>query len=116
MSTNASVRDDCRHYIKRTTNGGEALQRCRVGAADDEPFACPDGCLFFEGRVLSTAGWATESAVPMSNTAWGLAGLPTGKGTSPGKVPFPGKGAPSGRATPPGSPGKTGTRKKRGRN
>jgi hypothetical protein len=83
-----SVRDDCRHYIQRTTDGGEALQRCRIGVAREGPFACPEDCLFFEGRVLSTAGWAREGDQPMSNTAWGLAGLP----------PAP-KGAPPGRAS-----------------
>ncbi len=70
------VREDCRHYIQRTTQGGEVLRRCRVGAAQDKPFACPEGCLFFENRVLSTAGWAQAPDQPMSNTALGLAGLP----------------------------------------
>jgi hypothetical protein len=90
------VREDCRHYIQRTTHGGEVLQRCRLGVADEGRFACPDGCLFFEGRVLSTAGWATEAAEPMSNTAWGLAGIPPAgtKGTTPGR---PGKNKKKGR-------------------
>ncbi len=81
------VRDDCRHYLQRSTSGGEPLRRCRVGAAEEMPFACPEGCLFFEPRVLSTAGWAQEPDRPMSNTAWGLAGLPptTGRGTVPNR-------------------------------
>jgi hypothetical protein len=33
------------------------VQRCRVGANDTMPFACPDGCLFFEPRSISNAGW-----------------------------------------------------------
>ncbi len=70
------VREDCRHYVQRSTSGGELLRRCRLGAADEMPFACPDGCVFFEQRVLSTAGWAQEADKPMSNTAWGLARLP----------------------------------------
>src|ERR1700678_4198572 len=82
------VREDCRHYLQRTTTGGEVLRRCRLGGSEESPFACPEGCLFFEGRVLSTAGWAQEGAEPMSNTAWGLAGLPpaTGRGTSASKA------------------------------
>ncbi|HTT90683.1 MAG TPA: hypothetical protein VMF65_14115 [Acidimicrobiales bacterium] len=78
------VREDCRHYIQRSTGGGDLLQRCRLGAAEEGPFSCPDGCLFFEPRVLSTAGWAQEADEPMSNTAWGIAGLPSppGRGTS----------------------------------
>jgi hypothetical protein len=76
------VREDCRHYVQRSTTGGELLQRCRLGVADEVPFACPDACLFFEARVLSTAGWTRQADQPMSNTALGLAGLPppTSKG------------------------------------
>lgn len=84
-----AVREDCRHYIQRTTQGGERLQRCRLGAGEEHPFSCPEGCLFFEGRVLSTAGWAKEADEPMSNTALGLAGLP----------PAGPKGAPAGRTS-----------------
>jgi hypothetical protein len=73
------VREDCRHYIQRTTQAGEVLRRCRVGAAQGEPFACPDGCLFFENRVLSTAGWTQGPERPMSNTALGLVGLPSAR-------------------------------------
>jgi hypothetical protein len=75
------VRDDCRHYLARTTSGGDVLQRCRLGAAEEHPFACPDGCLFFEERVLSTAGWAKGADQPMTSTAWGIAGLPPPPGT-----------------------------------
>jgi hypothetical protein len=82
------VRENCRHYVQRSTTGGDLLQRCRLGAALDAPFACPDDCLFFEPRVVSTAGWAQEADEPMSNTAWGLAGLPPPppRGTSPNRA------------------------------
>lgn len=50
------VRQDCRHYSTRTT-GDSVVQRCRVGAAGDAPFACPAGCLFFEPRSITSAGW-----------------------------------------------------------
>jgi hypothetical protein len=33
------------------------VQRCRVDANDKAPFACPDHCLFFEGRSITDAGW-----------------------------------------------------------
>lgn len=52
-----SVRTDCRHYSTRTTAGGEIVQRCRVGANETTPFACPDDCLFFEERSITDAGW-----------------------------------------------------------
>ena len=79
------VREDCRHYIQRTTQGGELLRRCRLGAAQEGPFTCPDGCLFFEERVLSTAGWTAGTGEAMSNTAWGLAQLPPTPRSKPPK-------------------------------
>lgn len=51
------VRRDCRHYSTRSTTPGETVQRCRVGANLDMPFACPEHCLFFESRSIADAGW-----------------------------------------------------------
>ena len=51
------VRHDCRHYSTRSTSGGDQVQRCRVGANETTPFACPDHCLFFEPRSITDAGW-----------------------------------------------------------
>ena len=54
----AVVHDDCRHYVRRTTAAGDALERCRLDAAEQElPFACPEFCIFFEPRTISDAGW-----------------------------------------------------------
>ena len=50
------MRTDCRHYSTRTA-GGDVVQRCRLGAGEEAPFACPEGCLFFEARSISDAGW-----------------------------------------------------------
>jgi hypothetical protein len=74
-----AYRDDCRHYLARTIASGEVVRNCRIGAAASGPFACPDGCLFFEPRTVSGAGWAQAPSVPMSNTADGLIDLPTRK-------------------------------------
>ena len=53
-----AVRDDCRHYVKRSTAGGDAIEQCKVGMNETEPrFACPEGCLFFEERMISDTGW-----------------------------------------------------------
>jgi hypothetical protein len=52
-----NVRGDCRHYSTRTTAGQDVVQRCRLGANADAPFACPEGCLFFEPRSITDAGW-----------------------------------------------------------
>lgn len=51
------VNDNCRHYVMQTTAGGEKLERCKLGANQQLPFACPDGCVFFEARSVSSAGW-----------------------------------------------------------
>jgi len=51
------VREDCRHYVGRSTAGGERIEMCRLAANEQDPFACPDGCLFFEPRRVSDAGW-----------------------------------------------------------
>jgi hypothetical protein len=52
-----AVRPDCRHYSTRTVASGEVVERCRVDANEKVPFACPEGCLFFEPRAVSDAGW-----------------------------------------------------------
>jgi len=74
-----AVRDDCRHYLRRSTPSGDAMQRCRLTANEEHPFACPDGCLFYEERAVSGAGWAQAPSQPMSNTADGLQNLPPQK-------------------------------------
>ena len=70
------VRADCRHYVHRSISVGEALQRCRLAVNQEEPFACPEGCLFFEERTVAGPGWTQPSTEPMSNTADGLNSLP----------------------------------------
>jgi len=55
-----AVRPDCRHYSTRTLPSGEVVERCRVDANEKVPFACPEGCLFFEPRAVSAAGWVQE--------------------------------------------------------
>ena len=52
-----AVREDCRHYSTRSTPAGDVLQRCRLGAAEEMPFACPEDCLFFEPRSITDTGW-----------------------------------------------------------
>lgn len=52
-----AVNDDCRHYVMQTTARAEKLERCRVDANENIPFACPDGCVFYEPRKVSSAGW-----------------------------------------------------------
>lgn len=47
-----AVRDDCRHYLNRSTAGGDGFERCRLEVNENDPFACPEGCLFFEERTM----------------------------------------------------------------
>lgn len=54
------VRADCRHYVERSTAGLERVQRCRLDVADLDPFGCPEGCLFFEPRAITDAGWTVD--------------------------------------------------------
>jgi hypothetical protein len=71
-----AVNQSCRHYLGRSSPSGEVVQRCRVSANGEDPFSCPDDCLFFEPRAVNDAGWAVGSPTPMSNTADGLLDLP----------------------------------------
>ncbi|MGH9069556.1 MAG: hypothetical protein ACRD0J_18980 [Acidimicrobiales bacterium] len=53
-----AVNEDCRHYVMRTVGtAADKVERCRVDANRDVPFACPDDCLFYERRGVSDAGW-----------------------------------------------------------
>ncbi|HET6875777.1 MAG TPA: hypothetical protein VFH70_13405 [Acidimicrobiales bacterium] len=80
-----AVYDDCRHYLHRSTPAGDAVQRCRLSANTENPFACPDGCLFHESRSLSGVGWVQAPTERMSNTADGLDALPPPKRKKPKK-------------------------------
>ena len=79
------VYEECRHYVQRTIASGEVVRRCRLSANAEDPFSCPTGCLFMEGRSLSGAGWAQAPTERMSNTADGLNALPTEKRRKPKK-------------------------------
>lgn len=52
-----AVHTECRHYVMQTTRGGEKVERCKLGANEPYPFACPEHCVFLEARRVSSAGW-----------------------------------------------------------
>ncbi|MGH9303267.1 MAG: hypothetical protein ACRDZ5_02520 [Acidimicrobiales bacterium] len=52
-----AVREDCRHYICQSVGRGERVEACRLGANHVLPFGCPEGCVLFEARRTSRAGW-----------------------------------------------------------
>ncbi len=56
-----AVRHDCRHYVMQTVKAGDKLERCKLNANESLPFACPEGCLFYEPRRVSQAGWQVAS-------------------------------------------------------
>ena len=37
------------------------MERCKVDANEPLPFACPDGCVFYEPCRVSQAGWHVAS-------------------------------------------------------
>ena len=51
-----AVRTDCRHYSSRSTPAG-TVERCKLDMAQAVPFDCPDNCIFFEERAMTTRGW-----------------------------------------------------------
>ncbi|MGA3354385.1 MAG: hypothetical protein ABSD85_14555 [Acidimicrobiales bacterium] len=56
-----SVKQDCRHYVMQTVRVGERTERCRLGAAETVPFACAEGCVFYEARKTATSGWQVRA-------------------------------------------------------
>ncbi len=54
------MREDCRHYMQRSASALEVVQRCRLDVAELDPFACPEGCLFFEPRTIADQGWTID--------------------------------------------------------
>jgi hypothetical protein len=55
-----AVHEDCRHYSSRSLADGDRQQRCKLGANEETPFACPVGCVFFEPRSVSDTGWQSD--------------------------------------------------------
>ncbi|MGH9069972.1 MAG: hypothetical protein ACRDX8_02085 [Acidimicrobiales bacterium] len=55
-----AVNKDCLHYLLPGAVGGsETEERCRVDANETEPFACPEGCLFYDFGA-NPRPWETE--------------------------------------------------------
>ena len=61
IMADVSVKQDCRHYVMRSVRSGERTERCRLDAAELVPFACPDGCVFYEPRQIATGGWQVRA-------------------------------------------------------
>src|SRR5688572_23576115 len=61
MIHSVGMRTDCRHYVRRTSVSGEVVEACRLNAAPEAPYKCPDACAFFEKVRVSRAGWTVGS-------------------------------------------------------
>ena len=57
-----AVRIDCRHFSARTVSTGDKVEKCRLGANTEAPFACPEHCVFFEPRAGMSAGWTVPDS------------------------------------------------------
>ncbi len=55
------AREDCRHYVRRSTAGGDAIEQCKLAVSLTDPFGCPDDCLFHEARRISDVGFQRSS-------------------------------------------------------
>lgn len=51
-----AMRTECRHCESRTYQSGEVVRKCRLDAAPEAPWRCPEDCSFFELRRFD-AGW-----------------------------------------------------------
>ena len=51
------INEECKYLISRTMANNERILKCKLDANQDVPFACPEGCVFFERKTTSSAGW-----------------------------------------------------------
>ena len=51
------ILEECKYLIVRTMVNGERTLKCKLGVNQEMPFACPEGCVFFEKKNISNAGW-----------------------------------------------------------
>ena len=57
------MRTECRHYESRTYGSGETVRKCRLDAAPEAPWRCPENCALYEKRRFD-AGWQYGSLAP----------------------------------------------------
>jgi hypothetical protein len=47
-----SMREDCRHFARRTYDDGEAARFCVLDLAPEAPWRCPENCASYEPTVI----------------------------------------------------------------
>ncbi len=66
-----AVNTDCLHYLAQGAPGGsDKVERCRVDMNETDPFACPEGCLFYDFGA-NPKPWETEVLVRTRMAAGG---------------------------------------------
>ena len=60
-----AVNEDCRHYVRRQASADDVTERCKLGANEPLPFACPEGCLLYSLGASPRRGGRAEG-VPLS--------------------------------------------------
>ena len=60
------MRSECRHYESRTYTSGEVVRKCRLDAAPEAPWRCPENCAVFEVRRMDV-GWQYGSLAAAAN-------------------------------------------------
>jgi hypothetical protein len=48
----------------QTASNGDRIEKCRLGANEQLPFACPEGCVLYEKSKLSQVGWHMPDKTP----------------------------------------------------
>jgi hypothetical protein len=47
-----SMREDCRHFARRTYDDGEAARFCVLDLAPEAPWRCPENCASYERTLI----------------------------------------------------------------
>jgi hypothetical protein len=59
------MREDCRHFARRTYDDGEAARFCTLDLAPEAPWRCPENCASYEKTLVD----ATFVQGPLAPTA-----------------------------------------------
>ena len=51
------MRQDCKHYQRRTYPSGETVRKCNLDLAPEAPWRCPENCPAFKPR-MADVGWS----------------------------------------------------------
>lgn len=61
-TSSMAMREECKHYESRAYANGETVRKCNLDQAPEAPWRCPDGCVFYERRLVDV-DWQHGSLV-----------------------------------------------------